>query len=134
MLRLQASDEYDLYEPNTRTTTGLTGWEADYLAPSSFIKDNFGCGGGGNISRLCDRTLDRQIKRAVGAPQTDVAAWAAAERRAVDLAPAVPLTYRRSAVLLSDRAGNAKTHLAVLHAARPDVGPLTGLGVVRRRV
>jgi peptide/nickel transport system substrate-binding protein len=110
-LRLPASDEEDLYEPNTRTTTGLTGWEADYLAPSSFIKDNFGCGGGGNISRLCDRTLDRQIKRAVGAPQTDVAAWAAAERRAVDLAPAVPLTYRRSAVLLSDRAGNAKTHL-----------------------
>ena len=54
--------------------------------------------------------LDRQIKRAVGAPQTDAAAWAAAERRAVDLAPAVPLTYRRSAVLLSDRAGNAKTH------------------------
>jgi hypothetical protein len=37
---------------------------------------------------------------------------AAAERRAVDLAPAVPLTYRRSALLLSDRAGNPKTHLA----------------------
>jgi ABC-type transport system substrate-binding protein/DNA-binding SARP family transcriptional activator/DNA-binding beta-propeller fold protein YncE len=110
-LRIQSADELDIYEPNTPASTGLTGWAADYLAPSGFIQDNFGCAGGGNLSRLCDRRLDRKIERAAAAPQTDVAAWAAAERRAVDLAPAVPLSYRRSAVLLSDRAGNARTHL-----------------------
>jgi peptide/nickel transport system substrate-binding protein len=110
-LRIQSPAENDLYDPQTRATTGLTAWGADYLAPSGFIKDNFGCARAANVSRLCDRRLDRRIERAVGAPQTDVAAWAAAERRVVDLAPAVPLTYRRSVVLLSERAGNAKTHL-----------------------
>jgi YVTN family beta-propeller protein len=110
-LRIQSADKLDIYEPNTPASTGLTGWAADYLAPSGFIQDNFGCAGAGNLSRLCDHRLDRKIERAAAAPQTDVVAWAAAERRAVDLAPAVPLSYRRSAVLLSDRAGNAKTHL-----------------------
>ena len=43
-------------------------------------------------------------------PRADVAAWAAADRRVVDLAPAVPLTTRRSAVLVSERVGNVRTH------------------------
>ena len=44
------------------------------------------------------------------APQNDVAVWAALDRRVVDLAPAVPLTSRRSAVLVSKRVGNVRTH------------------------
>jgi peptide/nickel transport system substrate-binding protein len=111
-LRIQSSKDFDLYDPRTRANTGLTGWGADYLAPSNFIQANFGCGSPANVSRLCDRTLDRRIERAVGAPQTDVATWAAADRRVVDLAAAVPLTNRRSAVIVSERAGNVRTHLA----------------------
>ena len=44
------------------------------------------------------------------APEAEAAAWAAADRRVVDLAAAVPLTDRRSVVLVSERAGNVKTH------------------------
>lgn len=86
-LRIQSSDDSDLYDPNTRANTGLTGWAPGYLAPSDFIRGNFECGSTGNISRLCDRTLERQIERAVGAPTTDVAAWTAADRRVVPSRP-----------------------------------------------
>ena len=110
-LRIQDWDHYDIYEDDTRATTGLVAWGADYLAASNFIEPLFGCASGAqNIYRLCDDTLDRQIARALAAPQTDVAAWAAADRRVVDLAPAVPLTTRRSAVLVSERVGNVRTH------------------------
>ena len=110
-LRNQSFDEYDIYDPNTRATRA---WPVGRRLPRAvgLHPCQLRVRGGGNISRLCDRTLERRIERAVGAPQTDVAAWAAADRRVVDLAPAVPLTNRRSAVLVSERAGNVRTHLA----------------------
>jgi ABC-type oligopeptide transport system substrate-binding subunit len=111
-LRIQPFADYDVYSPQTRADTGLAGWAPDYLAPSNFIQSNFGCGSVYNVSRLCDRTLQRRIERAAAARETDVATWAAADRRVVDLAAAVPLTNRRSAVLVSERAGNVRSHLA----------------------
>ncbi len=111
-LRFQPYSELDTYKANTRATTGLAEWGADYLTASNFIQANFGCGEvATNIARFCNRALDRQIDRALSAPRTNLAAWAAADRRVVDLAPAVPLTTRRSAVLVSKRAGNVRTHL-----------------------
>jgi YVTN family beta-propeller protein len=110
-LRAHSFDD-DLYDP--RALTGLTGWAPDYLAPADFIRGNFGCGSPTNLFRRCDRTLDRRIERAAGAPRTDVAAWAAVDRRIVDLAATVPLNNRRSAVLVSERAGNVRTHLTYL--------------------
>jgi peptide/nickel transport system substrate-binding protein len=110
-LRIQTSKAYDVYEPDTRATTGLAQWGADYLAPANFIPPNFGCGALYNISRLCDRTLDRRIARALEAPRTAAAAaWAQSDRRVVDLAAAVPLTNRRSVVLVSKRVGNVRSH------------------------
>jgi peptide/nickel transport system substrate-binding protein len=109
-LRMQSSNDYDVYVPTTRATTGLAQWGADYLAAANFIEPNFGCGNAENISRLCDRALDRRIDRALRAPQAEPGTWVAADRRVVDLAAAVPLTNRRSAVLVSKRAGNVKTH------------------------
>jgi peptide/nickel transport system substrate-binding protein len=110
-LRIQSWNEFDIYEKDTQATTGLVRWGADYMAASNFIEPLFGCNSGAeNIYRFCDRTLDRQLARALAAPQTDVAAWSAADRRVVDLAPAVPLTTRRSAVLVSKRVGNVRTH------------------------
>ena len=66
--------------------------------------------GADNLSQLCDRALDRELARAAAAPQTVAAVWAALDRRVIDLAAAVPLTTRRSAVLVSKRVGNVKTH------------------------
>jgi YVTN family beta-propeller protein len=109
-LRIQSFDRYDVYNATTRATTGLVGWGADYLAAANFVSLNFGCGNIVNLSRLCDRGLEHLMKRARRAPRTDAAAWAAADRRVVDLAAAVPLTSRRSVVLVSKRAGNVKTH------------------------
>jgi len=110
-LRIQGWNEYDIYEKDTRATTGLVQWGADYVAASNFFEPLWGCNAvANNISRLCDRALDREMARAVAAPQTDVAVWAALDRRVVDLAPAVPLTSRRSAVLVSERVGNVRTH------------------------
>jgi peptide/nickel transport system substrate-binding protein len=111
-LRIQGWNEFDIYEADTPATTGLVQWGADYLAASNYFEPHWPCDAGAeNIYRLCDRALDRQIARAVAAPQSDVAAWAAVDRAVVDLAPAVPLTTRRSAVLVSERVGNVRTHL-----------------------
>ncbi len=110
-LRIQGWNEYDIYEDDTRATTGLVQWGADYMAASNYFEPHWACNAGAeNIYRLCDRGLDRQIARAVAAPQTDTAVWAELDRRVVDLAPAVPLTTRRSAVLVSERVGNVRTH------------------------
>jgi peptide/nickel transport system substrate-binding protein len=114
-LRIQAYDGYDVYRPNTRALTGHVGWGADSLSASTFFKDLFGCAPAGvgrlNLSRLCDATLDHQIDRALRMPPADAGrAWAAVDRRVVDLAATVPLTSRREAVLVSERAGNVEIH------------------------
>jgi peptide/nickel transport system substrate-binding protein len=110
-LRIQDWTHFDIYEKDTRATTGLVQWGADYLAASNFIEPHFACDAGAeNIYRLCDRAIDREIARARAAPQNDGGAWAAVDRHVVDLAPAVPLTVRRSAVLVSERVGNVRTH------------------------
>jgi hypothetical protein len=114
-LTIQPGASYDIYSPHTRATAGMAASGADYLAPSTFIEPIFACtpgsGDAPNPSHLCDRTLHRLIDRAVRTPPADAAgAWAAADRRVVDLAQVVPLTNRRSVVLVSKRVGNVKTH------------------------
>ena len=101
------------YRRSAQPQTGFTGWLADRLTPGSFLGDNFACAVAGehNVSRLCDRELDRLIDRAQRTPPAEAGpAWAAADRRVTDLAAAVPLTSRRVAVLISKRVGNVKTH------------------------
>jgi peptide/nickel transport system substrate-binding protein len=110
-LRIQPGDAYDVYDPATRATTGFGGWAADYLGPSNFLLPIYGCRSASNLSRLCDRTLERLDARALAAPPTDAAtAWARADRRVVDLAAGAPLTNRRSVVLVSKRVGNVRSH------------------------
>jgi YVTN family beta-propeller protein len=112
-LRVQSYLEEDVWDPRVRAQTGFVGWGADYLAASTFINTAFACAARGtyNLSRLCDRKLEGQITRARVTPPADAAgAWAAADHRVTDLAAVVPLTRRRSAVLVSERVGNVKTH------------------------
>ena len=96
--------------PNTRAQIGFNGWSLDYASPSTFIEPNFGCPD--NLSHFCDRRLMREIGRARAARGADAAErWAAIDRRVTDLAPAVPLTNRRSVELVSKRVGNVQHHV-----------------------
>ena len=102
-------------EPVDPGVAGQVGWQPVALTPSTFLADNFACDAAGagesNVSRLCDRKLDRLIGRAQRTPPAEAeSAWAAADRRVTNLAAAVPLTSRRVAVLVSERVGNVKTH------------------------
>jgi ABC-type transport system substrate-binding protein/DNA-binding SARP family transcriptional activator/sugar lactone lactonase YvrE len=106
----------DPVQASPQAQAGFVGWGADYLSPSTFIESQFTCAALArperfNVSHLCDRKLDRQVDRALAMPPEEAAgAWAAADRRVTDLAVAVPMTSRRTVVLVSKRVGNVRTH------------------------
>jgi peptide/nickel transport system substrate-binding protein len=118
---LATEDDYFpiIGDPRTRAQIGAFGWSADYLSPSTFISSPFSCAGlsasgsgAPNISRLCDRQLERQVDAALaGQGAQAAAAWAAADRRVVDLAAVVPQTNGRAVVFTSKRVGNVQQHL-----------------------
>jgi YVTN family beta-propeller protein len=102
--------------PGSRDQMGFVGWAADFISPSSFIDGNFTCTPpsdpvDGNPSHLCNRGVTRAVARARAATGAGAAtAWAAAERRLVDLAPAVPTTNDRTMIFVSKRVGNVTHH------------------------
>ena len=120
-LRVIGNDTYfrKIGDPRTRAQIGFFGWIADYVSPSTFISSPFACAGlsesglgAPNISRVCDRQLERQIGAALAADGAQAAAaWAAADRRVVDLAAVVPQTNGRAVLLTSKRVGNFQHHL-----------------------
>jgi peptide/nickel transport system substrate-binding protein len=120
-LRMMADDEYwpKIGDPRTGAQIGFWGWFADYVSPSTFISAPFACAGlsasgsgAPNVSRLCDRQLERQIDAALVAQGAQAAAaWAAADRRVVDLAAVVPHVNSRAVVFTSKRVGNFQNHL-----------------------
>ena len=102
-----------VYDPRTRMQMGFMGWNLDYVSASSFVQQHFTCASQAererdNASYFCDPPLARLVDRAQASEAAD--AWAPADRRIADLAPAVPLTNRRSLVLVSKRAGNVQIH------------------------
>jgi DNA-binding SARP family transcriptional activator/ABC-type transport system substrate-binding protein len=111
-LRVLGENAYfsTINDVRARVQMGFFGWSSDYASPSTFIQPNFGCLD--ILSRFCDRRVMRQIDRAVAAQGADAAdRWAAIDRRVTDLAPAVPLTNRRSVELVSARVGNVQHHV-----------------------
>jgi YVTN family beta-propeller protein len=120
-LRVMVDDEYwrKIGDPRTGAQIGFFGWFADYVSPSTFISSPFACAGlsasgsgAPNVSRLCDRQLERQIDAALAAQGAQAAAaWAAADRRVVDLAAVVPHVNSRAVVFTSKRVGNFQHHL-----------------------
>jgi peptide/nickel transport system substrate-binding protein len=99
-----------------RPQIGVQGWISDYPTASNFIEPHFGCEGAGrfsvwNFSDFCDERARRTIDQALAARGAESAElWAAAERRIVDLAPAVPLTSHSDLVFVSERVGNFQHH------------------------
>jgi YVTN family beta-propeller protein len=106
-----------IYDPLTRAQIGFVGWVLDYVSPSDIIGPHFTCASladrrPDNASYFCDRALARQYDRALAAQGAEAAErWAAADRRIVDLAPAVPMTNHRGLVFVSKRVGNVQSHL-----------------------
>jgi ABC-type transport system substrate-binding protein/DNA-binding SARP family transcriptional activator len=100
----------------SREQMGIVGWGADYMSPSTFIDPTFTCTSAGdasseNASHLCNPGVTRAVARARAATGADAAAaWAAVDRRLVDLAPAVPTINLRTAILVSKRVGNVTHH------------------------
>jgi YVTN family beta-propeller protein len=118
-LRVLDDDDYfpTVFDPRSRRQIGVVGWANDYLSPSAFIQAPFTCASLAerrpeNASWFCDPPLARRVDRALAAQRFEaVQRWAAADRRIVDLAAAVPFTNRRVAVLVSKRVGNVQNHL-----------------------
>lgn len=93
---------------------GLTGWNADYPAASSYLQALLSCGtftphsdNSINISGFCDRSVDAIMDRAASVSVTDQKAgdalWAEASRAIMAQAPVVPLNQVRWVTLLSAR-------------------------------
>ena len=96
---------------------GWYGWGADYLSASTMLEPRrSACTPSGdakteNVSHLCAARLDAAIERARAAAAEDApAAWAAVDRRVVDLAAAVPYVNPRVIAFASKRVGNVISH------------------------
>ena len=87
-----------------------SGWAADYPTASNFIEPLFSCGVPENYAHVCDRALDRRIRRALRLQQTDVPGanqlWIRLDREITDKALWVPLYNVYGADLVSKRVGN----------------------------
>jgi ABC-type transport system substrate-binding protein len=100
-------------DPDRREQISVGNWGADYPSPATFLQTLFGCaamrgpiGQRLNRAQFCDARAERLMARAgrlpAGTPESD-AAWVRAERRMLDQAPAVPLTYGHEEDLVSAR-------------------------------
>jgi YVTN family beta-propeller protein len=99
--------------PDDVAQMGVTGWLADFPDPSGFMRPILSCHAVGttNLSRFCDRGLDRAITRAQAAAPDHNTAWLRIERRIADASPIVPLVSQRRSYITSPRVGNARIHL-----------------------
>jgi peptide/nickel transport system substrate-binding protein len=94
-------------EPLPKTALGFAGWCADFPSPSSFLVPLlYGPSNrptvSSNYSHLNDASLNSLIRKAEAASYGDAdAAWAAANKRATELAPWVPLLWSFSRVVVS---------------------------------
>jgi YVTN family beta-propeller protein len=104
-----------------RAQIGLSGWQADFLAPSDFFRPLFSCASflpaspeNGNWTEFCDRGIDAEMSRAAAAQTTDAARanelWADVDRALVDQAVVVPFANPRNRAFVSDRVGNFQSH------------------------
>ena len=74
----------------------FSGWGPDYPVASNFIDPQFSCGGGGNTSGYCSRSLDAAMNRALRLQATDLGAatraWTQIEHQLVEEAAQAPFT------------------------------------------
>ncbi|WP_444461539.1 ABC transporter substrate-binding protein [Rhodobacter capsulatus] len=102
---------------NNKVQLSISQWYADYPAASNFLNVLFGCDSfhpgtdaSINISGLCDKDIDAQMKAAIALGATDPVAadkdWAKIDRAVMEQSPALPLFTPQQVDLLSTRVGN----------------------------
>jgi peptide/nickel transport system substrate-binding protein len=100
---------------------GPYGWFMDYPAPSNFFLPQFRCSSferndpfNINVSRFCDRSVDKMIASALKMQQVDPAAslekWAAIDRSTMERAPVVPMVNLSTVRFVSERVANVVLH------------------------
>jgi class 3 adenylate cyclase len=100
---------------------GGSGWIADYVSESFFIRPNLTCDAfipdsaeNFNYARFCDPRIDAQVERTAELQAVDPHAagelWARIDREIVDRAPWVPLYNNRTIDFVSERVGNYQDH------------------------
>jgi YVTN family beta-propeller protein len=101
---------------DSRKQMGVYPWAPDYMSASTVLAPTFGCTARGdpklnNVSHVCDARLEAALDRARAAAAEDApAAWAAVDRRVVDLAATVPYVQQRFLIFVSKRVGNVNFH------------------------
>jgi len=89
-------------------------WLADYPSPSSYLPQFFSCGGGYSNGYVCDRKLDREMRRAtaldVAHPARAEVAWARVDRRITDRALWVPTVTLKAPEFVSARLRDYQFH------------------------
>jgi peptide/nickel transport system substrate-binding protein len=90
----------------------LSGWAPDYPFASNFIDPQFACGGPGNPSGYCSRSVDAEMNRARQLQATDpgaaTRAWTQIEHRLVEEAAQAPLTNPVTTYAVSARTENVQ--------------------------
>jgi YVTN family beta-propeller protein len=100
--------------PAGRVHVEISTWFGGELGPSDFLSSFFACDAPYGHGWFCDPALDRLMERASQLEATDpdaaAAAWASADRRAVDLAASVPLVTPTEVEYVSGRVRNYQYH------------------------
>ena len=95
-----------------RMQVGFFGWVTDYPSPATIIQPLLGCGEEANFSKLCDRTIQADIRRAARLQSTNpgeaARRWARVDHALTDLAPWLPLRNVAAIAFVSDRVGNVQ--------------------------
>jgi peptide/nickel transport system substrate-binding protein len=118
-LKVVDSDRYydALGKAGNSVQAGFNSWVADYPSAAGFVRPVLSCAAiieGANFSRFCDRTVEREVDRALALQASDPLAaneaWARVDRLLVDRAPLVPLVSQTAAYFVSERVGNYQSH------------------------
>ena len=88
------------------------GWIADYPSAATWIPPQYSCGG--DVTRFCDRSLDRKMDEAIDLQTSDPAAasaaWTKIDRKLTDRAVAVYLFVGQFPYFVAERVGNYQYH------------------------
>ncbi len=115
--RLEARKDWEAYsravfDPKTHPQSSVMGWFGTQYGAQAI--DIVKCGYSYNLSRFCDRGIDRDAARALSLFATDperaAKMWAQLDHALVEQAPVVPLFSLRVPFLVSKRVGNWQYH------------------------
>ena len=96
-------------DPHTRAQIGYSGWIADYPSDTGFLPPILSCTSN-NVSKFCDRAVDRLFAKAEAAqaenPAAAPAIWQQAERAVLLQAPLVPTDNGENVAFVAKHVGN----------------------------